>query len=97
MVGRSYEETISLLLKLLKNAESQLRCEIMLALKKMVMGLGSAGSNCHKEIHKASKNLLSDRAASVKSAAAVVSLFVLCNPRDFVQVLFPMIYTTTIY
>ena len=72
MMGRSYEETISLLLKLLKNADSQLKCEIMGALRKMVIGLGSAANNSHKDIYKAAKNLLTDRSPSVKCAAAAV-------------------------
>ena len=43
MVGRSYEETVQILIKALKNAESQGRCEIVLTLAKVVVGLGCAG------------------------------------------------------
>ena len=70
MVGRSYEETVLFLIKALKNAESQGRCEIMLTLQKVVAGLGSAGSNCYKDIYKASKGCMTDRAMTVRSAAA---------------------------
>ncbi|ESO02529.1 hypothetical protein HELRODRAFT_155831 [Helobdella robusta] len=70
MVGRSYEETINLLIKALKNAESHGRCEIMITLRKVVIGLGSAGSNCYKDIYKAAKNCLTERSLPVRSAAA---------------------------
>ncbi|CAH1791410.1 unnamed protein product [Owenia fusiformis] len=72
MVGRSYEETISLLIKALKNAESQGRSEIMLTLEKVVCGLGSAGSSCYKDIYKAARNCLTDRSMNVRCAAAKV-------------------------
>ena len=45
MVGRSYEETVQILIKALKNAESQGRCEIVLTLAKVVVGLGCAGKS----------------------------------------------------
>ncbi|XP_074651872.1 HEAT repeat-containing protein 5B-like [Tubulanus polymorphus] len=70
MVGRSFEETIQLLIKALKNAESQGRCEIMLTLQKVLLGLGSAGSACHKDIYKAAKNCMNDRSMTVRCAAA---------------------------
>lgn len=71
MVGRSYEETISLLVKALKNAESQGRCEIMLTLQKVIVGLGSAGANCYKDVYKAARGCLTDRSMTVRCAAAL--------------------------
>lgn len=70
MVGRSYEETIQILIKSLRNAESQGRCEIMLTLEKVVAGLGSAGSSCHKDIYKAARQAMTDRSMAVRCAAA---------------------------
>ena len=35
MMGRSYEETVQILLKTLRNAESQLRIQIMITLEKV--------------------------------------------------------------
>ncbi|CAL4124932.1 unnamed protein product, partial [Meganyctiphanes norvegica] len=70
MMGRSYEETVQILLKALRNAESQLRLEIMLTLEKITAGLGSAASNVHKDIYKAAKLGLTDRALPVRCAAA---------------------------
>lgn len=75
MMGRSYEETVQILVKTLKNAESQLRIEIMLTLKKVTAGMGSAASNVHKDIYKAAKLGLTDRALPVRSASAAVSIF----------------------
>ena len=45
----------------------------MLTLKKVIVGLGSAGSNCYKDIYKATKNCLTERSLPVRSAAAAVS------------------------
>ncbi|CAI9730243.1 repeat-containing 5B-like isoform X2 [Octopus vulgaris] len=70
MVGRSYEDTIQILIKSLRNAESQGRCEIMLTLEKVVAGLGSAGSSCHKDIYKAARQAMTDRSMAVRCAAA---------------------------
>ncbi|XP_067680006.1 HEAT repeat-containing protein 5B-like isoform X1 [Haliotis asinina] len=70
MVGRSFEETVQILIKSLKNAESQGRCEIMMTLEKVVAGLGSAGGSCHKDIYKAARQAMTDRAMSVRGAAA---------------------------
>lgn len=36
MMGRSYEETVYILIKCLKNAESQMRVEIIVTLEKVV-------------------------------------------------------------
>ncbi|XP_064600027.1 HEAT repeat-containing protein 5B-like isoform X2 [Liolophura sinensis] len=70
MVGRSYEETVQILIKSLKNAESQGRCEIMLTLEKVVLGLGSAGASCYKDIYKAASKCVTDRSMTVRFPAA---------------------------
>ncbi|XP_013379521.1 HEAT repeat-containing protein 5B-like isoform X2 [Lingula anatina] len=70
MVGRSFEETVQLLIKALKNAESTGRCEIMVTLQKVVQGLGSAACGVHKDIYKATKSCMTDRSMTVRCAAA---------------------------
>ncbi|KAF6034302.1 HEATR5B [Bugula neritina] len=70
MVGRSYEETVSLLIRSLKNAESQGRYEVMKTLQRIVTGLGSAGKNVHKEIYKSALKHLVDSNMSVRSSAS---------------------------
>uniref|UniRef100_A0A914XTE3 HEAT repeat-containing protein 5B n=1 Tax=Plectus sambesii TaxID=2011161 RepID=A0A914XTE3_9BILA len=69
MVGRSYEETTQLLVKWLKNAESQGRAEIMLTFAKMVYGLGNAGASIHKELYKHVRTCITDRGMPVRVAA----------------------------
>ncbi|CAL1542615.1 unnamed protein product [Lymnaea stagnalis] len=70
MTGRSYEDTVQILIKSLKNAESQGRFEIMQTLEKLVCGLGSAGYNTHKDIYKACRQAMTDRSMAVRQAAA---------------------------
>ncbi|XP_055929916.1 HEAT repeat-containing protein 5B-like isoform X2 [Argiope bruennichi] len=70
MTGRSYEETVHILLKSLKNAESQTRCEVMIAMEKIVSGLGNAATSVHKDIFKALRHCLTDRVMIVRCAAA---------------------------
>ncbi|XP_049845033.1 HEAT repeat-containing protein 5B isoform X1 [Schistocerca gregaria] len=70
MMGRSYEETVQILVKSLRNAESQTRIEIMHTLEKVCAGMGSAISNVHKEIYKAARHGLTDRVMAVRCAAA---------------------------
>ncbi|XP_034252934.1 HEAT repeat-containing protein 5B isoform X2 [Thrips palmi] len=70
MMGRSYEETVQILVKSLRNAESQTRIEIMITLEKVCCGMGTAISNVHKEIYKAAKLCLTDRVMAVRCAAA---------------------------
>ncbi|XP_054715706.1 HEAT repeat-containing protein 5B-like [Uloborus diversus] len=70
MTGRSYEETVSILLKSLKSAESQTRCEIMVTMEKIVSGLGNAAVSVHKDIFKALKHCLTDRVMTVRCSAA---------------------------
>ncbi|KAL3874425.1 hypothetical protein ACJMK2_037438 [Sinanodonta woodiana] len=71
MTGRSYEESAQILIRALKYAESQGRCESLLTLGKLVMGLGSAGNNIYKDVYKAAKQAMLDRAMSVRDAAAI--------------------------
>jgi hypothetical protein len=73
MMGRSYEETVALLVRSLKSAESQTRVEIMLTLEKVCAGMGSAVGNVHKEMYKAARGCLTDRATAVRCRAAEVS------------------------
>jgi hypothetical protein len=72
LVGRSYEETVTLLLRSLKNGDAAMRFEIMFTLDHIVNGLGSAGNNIHRDIFRVAKTHLCDRALPVRSAAAMV-------------------------
>ena len=53
--------------------QSRGRCEIMLTLQKVIVGLGSAGANCYKDVYKAARGCLTDRSMTVRCAAALVS------------------------
>ena len=53
--------------------QSQGRSEIMLTLQKVIVGLGSAGANCYKDVYKAARGCLTDRSMTVRCAAALVS------------------------
>ena len=79
LVGRSYEDTIQILLKVLKNGDPQMRFEIMFTLEHIVNGLGSAGANIHREIFKVAKTHLCDRAMPARAAAAMVLLLLELN------------------
>lgn len=70
MMGFSYEETVQILIRSLKSAESQMRIEIMLTLEKVCAGMDSAISSMHKDIYKATKLCLTDRVMAVRVAAA---------------------------
>uniref|UniRef100_T1IQK7 HEAT repeat-containing protein 5A n=1 Tax=Strigamia maritima TaxID=126957 RepID=T1IQK7_STRMM len=70
MMGRSYEESVQILLKTLKNAESQVRCEIMVAFGKICCGMGTAANSVHKDIYKAARQCMTDRVMSVRCTAA---------------------------
>lgn len=52
--------------------QSQGRSEIMLTLEKVIGGLGSAGGGIYKDIYKAAKQCMTDRAMSVRCSAAKV-------------------------
>lgn len=85
-MGRSYEETVTILIRSLKNGESQTRIEIMLTLEKVCAGMGTAISNSHKEIYKAAKTCLIDRVMAVRCAATRCLLEMLNHA--------PFLYTT---
>ncbi|XP_050313880.1 HEAT repeat-containing protein 5B isoform X2 [Anthonomus grandis grandis] len=70
MMGRSYEETVQILVRSLRSAESQTRIEIMLTLEKVCAGMGSAAINIHKDIYKAARPCLVDRNMAVRCAAS---------------------------
>lgn len=44
----------------------------MMTLEKIVKGLGSAGQNAYKDVYKAVKAAMTDRAMAVRTAAAKV-------------------------
>ena len=69
MVGYSCEETVQVLLKYMKSADSQVRVEIVQTFEKMLFGLGSAGQSIHKDIYKQLKEMMLDRAQTVRSAS----------------------------
>lgn len=70
MAGRSYDESVQVLLRGLKNSESQTRAESLVTLEKLCCGMGSAASNQHRDIFKTCKLCLSDRNMNVRAAAA---------------------------
>ncbi|KAG5899474.1 hypothetical protein JTB14_015325 [Gonioctena quinquepunctata] len=86
MMGRSYEETVNILIRSLRNAESQTRIEIMLTLEKVCAGMGNAISNVHKDIYKAARHCLIDRVMAVRCAATGCLLEMLNHA--------PFLYTT---
>lgn len=88
MMGRSYEETVQILIKTLRNAESQLRIEVMMTLEKITAGMGSAAANIHKEVYKSCKMGLTDRALPVRCASALCLLEMTKHA--------PFLYTTEI-
>ncbi|XP_031777136.1 HEAT repeat-containing protein 5B isoform X2 [Nasonia vitripennis] len=88
MMGRSYEETVQILIKSLRSAESQTRIEIMHTLEKVCAGMGSAVTNVHKEIYKVCRHCLTDRVMAVRCAAAKCLLEMLHHA--------PFLYTTEI-
>eukprot|EP00062_Callorhinchus_milii_P000008 gi/632933650/ref/XP_007887784.1/ PREDICTED: HEAT repeat-containing protein 5B isoform X2 [Callorhinchus milii] len=70
MLGSSFPETVSNLLKALKSAESQGRSEILLSLQKILSGLGCAAASCHRDIYKNARSGLTDRSMAVRCAVA---------------------------
>ncbi|CAH0731953.1 unnamed protein product, partial [Brenthis ino] len=71
MMGRSYEETVTTLIRSMKSAESQTRLEIMNTLDKICVGMGTAAGTALREVSRAARTaLLSERAAAVRAAAA---------------------------
>ncbi|KAH9415275.1 HEAT repeat-containing protein 5B [Dermatophagoides pteronyssinus] len=70
LMGRTYDETVQLLLKLLKNADSQTRFEIYSTLGMIISGLGSAGNSIYRDVYKSLKHGMLDRSMSVRANAA---------------------------
>uniref|UniRef100_A0A0X3P7M8 HEAT repeat-containing protein 5B n=1 Tax=Schistocephalus solidus TaxID=70667 RepID=A0A0X3P7M8_SCHSO len=70
LCGRSFEETVSILIKMMKQVESQTRYEILNTLKYIVLGLGNTDTSCYRDIFKTAKSYMSDRVMSVRLAAA---------------------------
>ncbi|XP_076321914.1 HEAT repeat-containing protein 5B isoform X4 [Tachypleus tridentatus] len=70
MMGRSHEEAVTVMLKSLKNAESQTRCETMITMEKIIAGMGTAAGSVHKDIFKAARHCMTDRVMPVRCAAA---------------------------
>ncbi|CAK6984560.1 HEAT repeat-containing protein 5A, partial [Scomber scombrus] len=65
-----FKETLTNLLKAMKNAESQGRYEIMSSVEKMLQGLGVSAVPGHRDVYKAARACLTDRSMSVRCAAA---------------------------
>ncbi|XP_053192170.1 HEAT repeat-containing protein 5A [Scomber japonicus] len=65
-----FKETLTNLLKAMKNAESQGRYEIMCSVEKMLQGLGVSAVPGHRDVYKAARACLTDRSMSVRCAAA---------------------------
>jgi hypothetical protein len=65
----SYDETVQILLKYLKSADSQVRIEIVQTFERIVYGLGTAGQSLHKDIYKQLKQLVQDRVLAVRCAS----------------------------
>ncbi|XP_067223723.1 HEAT repeat-containing protein 5A isoform X1 [Chanodichthys erythropterus] len=65
----SFKETVANLLKAMKSAESQGRCEIMLCIERILKGLGVSAVSCHRDIYKAARTCLTDRSMAVRCAA----------------------------
>ena len=74
MVGTLYDEGYLILCKLLPKAEPQAKCEILLCLEKLLIGMGNSGANGFKDIYKACKVSLLDKAMPVRWAAAKCAL-----------------------
>ncbi|CAG0883432.1 unnamed protein product [Darwinula stevensoni] len=70
MMGRSYEETVQLLVKYLRSAESQARIHVLQTFQSICLGMGSAASSVHRDIYKAARQCLTDRVMPVRCAAA---------------------------
>ncbi|MEE6510381.1 hypothetical protein FKM82_030095 [Ascaphus truei] len=70
LLGSTFSDTVTNLLKVLRSAESQGRSEIMLSLERIVTGLGTSAAPCHRDIYKAARSCLTDRSMSVRCATA---------------------------
>ncbi|XP_037078584.1 HEAT repeat-containing protein 5B-like [Pollicipes pollicipes] len=70
MMGRSYEETVQILTKSMRSAESLMRCEVMRTLERLCAGMDSAAASVHKDIYKVARHCMTDRVMAVRCAAA---------------------------
>ncbi|KAM3918608.1 HEAT repeat-containing protein 5A isoform 2-T2 [Leptodactylus fuscus] len=84
LLGSTFSDTVTNLLKVLRNAESQGRTEIMLSLERIVAGLGSSASSSHRDIYKAARSCLTDRSMSVRGTTAQC-LLALQNEASFMS------------
>ncbi|XP_053553906.1 HEAT repeat-containing protein 5A [Bombina bombina] len=84
LLGSTYSDTVTNLLKVLKSAESQGRSEIMLSLERIVTGLGPSAAPCHRDIYKVARSCLTDRSMSVRCATAQC-LLALHNEASFMS------------
>ncbi|TNN08810.1 HEAT repeat-containing protein isoform 2 [Schistosoma japonicum] len=85
MIGRSFEDSVIIMVKLIKQSESQVRCETMNTFRDLVEGVGSASSVCHKDIYKAVKTCMTDRVLYVR-VAAVKCLYFLVDHSHLIHV-----------
>ncbi|KAL5112037.1 HEAT repeat-containing protein 5B [Taenia crassiceps] len=69
LCGRSFEETVGILTKMIKQVESQTRSEILTTLMNIVTGLGAAETACFRDIFKVARSFISDRVLAVRLAA----------------------------
>ncbi|XP_028967537.1 HEAT repeat-containing protein 5B [Galendromus occidentalis] len=70
MMGRSYEETVQILLKLHKSGDLQTRLEIMTCLYKILFGVGNAATQYHRDISKSMKACLAERTLAIRETAS---------------------------
>ncbi|CAL9686678.1 unnamed protein product [Knipowitschia caucasica] len=70
LLSGSSKDTTTNLLRALKNAESQGRCEILASLEKILRGLGPSAAPVHRDVYKSARSCLSDRSMAVRCAAA---------------------------
>ncbi|XP_046389044.1 HEAT repeat-containing protein 5B [Ischnura elegans] len=77
-MGRSREETVAALVRTLRNAESQTRIEVMMAMARIFAGpppngrrtLAQPSAPCDRDAYKAARQCLGDRNVAVRAAAA---------------------------
>jgi hypothetical protein len=69
MMPSSYEETVQVLFKYMKSADSQVRIEIVQTFEKILYGLQQTGQSIHKEVYKQLKQLCQDRVLAVRCAS----------------------------
>ncbi|CAL8283222.1 unnamed protein product [Lota lota] len=74
MLLHSFKDSLVNLLKAFRNAESQGRYEILLAVERVLRGMGPGAAPCHREIYKVARVSLTDRSMGVRWAAAMCLL-----------------------